>query len=175
MGNVIATAGGSTTLGFNKKFVVPGGGGAIGLELPHAKNPAVGLALAQDTPFPDGPLPLGEFTLSAQAKKPIEFGSADAKVTFGGSANVFAGLGVFRDGASILKSLPFEDSLERSIQFGSPNGDMFLLMQWGYDLKASAKGAMALSFGGKATFGVDARRDGVFAVIRRVPSTTGAR
>lgn len=173
-GNVIATAG-SATLGFNKKFVVPGGGGAIGIELPHARNAAVGLALAQDTPFPDGPLPLGEFTLSAQAKKPIEFGDADGKVTFGGSANVFAGLGVFRDGASILKSLPFEDSLERSIQFGSPNGDMFLLMQWGYDLKASAKGAMALGFGGKATFGVDARRDGVFAVIRRLPSTTGAR
>ena len=174
-GNVITTAGGGTTLGFNQKFKTPGGGGALGLELPTARNPAVVSALAHDTPFPAGPIDLAEFSLSAELKKPIEFGASDAKVSFSGSASTLAGLGVFRDGASILEVLPFEDSLERSIRFGAPGTDMYVLLRWGYDLKGAAKGAMALGFAGKANFGVDARREGVYAVVRRLPSDTGAR
>ena len=175
MSNVLAGAGSGTTLGFNKKFSTAGASIAVGIELPTAKNPAVAMALLHDTPFPAGPIDLAEFTLGAESKKPIQFGAGEAKVSFSGGGNVFAGLGVFRDSAGIMKALPFEDTLERSMRFPPPHDDMFVVMRWGYDLKGSAKGAMALGFGGKVTFGVDARRDGVYAVVRQMPSTTGSR
>ena len=75
----------------------------------------------------------------------------------------------------MLKALPFSDSLERGIPFGSPGGDVYLLLKWGYDVHGSAKGAMALGAAGKATFGVDGRREAVYAVVRRMPASTGAR
>ena len=174
-GNLISTAGGGTSLGFNKKFAIPGGNLAAGIELPSAKDPAVLSAFAHDTPFPNRPLELSEFSLSAEGGHPIEFGRSGATVKFSGSASAFTGLGVFREGAGVLESLPFSDSLERSIRFAAPGDDMYMLMKWGYDLEGSAKGSMALGLGGKATFGVDARREGVYAVVRRIPASTGAR
>ena len=174
-GKLISTAGGGTSLGFNRKFVVPGGHVAAGIELPTAKDPAVLSAFANDTPFPNRPLDLAEFSLGAEGGRPIEFGGSDATVKFSAGASTFAGLGVFREGAGVLNSLPFSDSLEQGIRLPAPAQDMYVLMKWGYDLKGSAKGSMALGAGGKATFGVDGRREGVYAVVRRIPASTGAR
>ena len=173
--NVITKAGGGTGLGFNRKFVFPGGNVAAGIELPNAKDPAVLSALTNDTPFPERNIDLAEFSLSAEGGKPIEFGRADAKVKFSVGGGMFTGLGVFRESTGILKALPFDDSLESGMHFGPPASDMYVLMKWGYDLHGSAKGSMALGFAGKATFGVDGKREGVYAVVRRIPAATGAR
>ncbi len=169
------TGSGDTVMGFTKKFVVPGGNGAAGIHLPVAKSMDVAAALAADTAFPDRELDLAEFTLSAESGKPIRFGDGAGKVSFSGSANSVAGLGVFVDPNRVSGVLPFDDALEGAMHLELASGEMFVVLRWGYELAGAAKGSLALGAGLKATFGVDGKTDGGFAVIRRLPKTTGAR
>jgi hypothetical protein len=162
-------------LAFNKDFIVPGGSGAAGLEFPAATDPDVQQALLNDTAFPDRQLTIGSLQLKASAK-PIEFGDASKKVTFTGSASAFAGLGVYQDPVAMLSTLPLDDTLDKNFHLPASPDHEYVLLRWGYDAKAAAKGALALSAGASVSFGADARSEGLFAVIRRFDrKTTGAK
>lgn len=163
-----STATGAERLRFNKALLFPGGQGAAGLEMPSAGDPEVLAALARNTRFPDRDIALGSVELKADGGRDFVFGDAAAKVSFKGSGSAFAGLGVYRDSAAALRALRFEDPLGRGLRLDASAGQRFLLLQWGYDASAAAKGAVALGYGAKATFGVDARSEGVFAVVRRI-------
>jgi hypothetical protein len=154
-------------LAFNKKFTAPGGSGAVGLELPVTADAEVVAALAGNRPFPNRQLPLGSFQLKAQSGKAIEFGDSARTVAFSGSGSAFAGLGVYQDPQAMLKALPLGDTLEKGVQLPFAADEEYVLLQWGYDARAAAKGALALAAGASVSFGIDGRSEGLFAVIRR--------
>ncbi|MBI3472469.1 MAG: hypothetical protein HY013_14035, partial [Candidatus Solibacter usitatus] len=161
-------------LHFGKDVTFPGGTGAVGIDLPAASDPLVAAALAADTPFPDRQLELGSFHVRAEAGQDFALGDGMGQVAFSGSASAFAGLGVYPDPAELLKALPLEDSIEQGLRLERTPEHQYLLLQWGYDAQAAVKGSLALGFGASATFGLDARSEGLLAVVRRVPKTTGA-
>ena len=158
---------GPQRLRFDRTLLFPGGQGAAGLEIPSAGDPEIIAALTRNLPFPDRDIALGAVELKADGGRDFAFGDS-APVSFKGSASAFAGLGIYRDPAAALGALRFEDSIERGLGLETGDGRRFVLLQWGYDAAAAAKGAVALGYGAKATFGVDARNEGVFAVVRRV-------
>ena len=160
-----STATGPQRLRFNRTLLFPGGQGAAGLEIPSAGDPEIIATLTRNLPFPDRDIALGAVELKADGGRDFAFGDG-APVSFKGSASAFAGLGIYRDPAAALGALKFEDRIERGLGLEAGDGRRFVLLQWGYDAAAAAKGAVALGYGAKATFGVDARNEGVFAVVR---------
>ncbi len=155
-------------LRFNRRLLFPGGQGALGLEVPAAGDPEIVAALRRNDPFPERDVVLGTVELKGDGGRDFAFSAGDSKVTFKGSGSAFAGLGVYGDPGAALAALRFEDSIERGLRLETETGQRFLLLQWGYDATAAAKGSLALGYGANATFGVDARSEGVFAVLRRI-------
>lgn len=158
----------------NRRFL--GGKLDIGVSVTGAKDPDVLLALAGDTPFPDRQIKIGRIELGVDAGDKIQFGSGKKKVTFNAKASAFSGLGVYPDPKNMLRDLRPDSNIAPGVEF--PPADPtshYLMLRWGYDLSASAKGALALGTGGSFTFGAEGSRQGAFAVVRRFADNTGAR
>src|SRR5262249_4532685 len=106
-------------------------------------------------------------------------------VTFTGGASGYEGLSVLDDPAEVTARLVRDrvnDDIAQglAIQRRAPDEDVrhdsdrFLLLRWGYDLQGAVKGAVALGFGPSATFGVEGKRLGAYAIVRRIPRDRGA-
>ncbi len=149
----------------------------VAVEFSAPSEPALLEALARDA-RPTQDVELGKIKASASAGIPaIEFGGDSlGTVSFGGSAGVLSGLGIYLDRGRMLRSLQFDagEDLQDALE-ALPNDatGYYAALRWGYDLAAQGAGRMALGAAGAIKFAGEAQREGLFAVIRRIPAETG--
>ncbi len=155
----------------NKAFP---GSASLGVVAEASGSPALALALAEDTRFPSGTTQLGKVNLSGETSQDIVFGKGAGKVTFGAKAGAFASIGVFPKGASVLAALELDSNLG-TVTLDDVPDTHFLVLRTGYTSGASAAGSIALGAGVAPTFDASVERNGAFAVVRRLPKSTGAR
>ena len=153
---------------------------SLGFEVSSGIQPDVVTALlSKTTPFPDRDIDLAEVALNASTPAPIEFARGTDKVSFSASGGVFAGFGVYRTGGALLNRIGdrAQDFALDALEFGQHPGEPTLLsvLRWGFSAEAKASGAIALGAAGTATLDVSGSSEGLFAVIRRLPSSTPAR
>ncbi|NIR53097.1 hypothetical protein GWO43_31090 [candidate division KSB1 bacterium] len=165
-----------TLVKFEKNKTFLSGTSSAGIQLGADTDPQVLLALKNDSPFPERQIELGKIAINAEGGKDIEFGKGSKKVTFKGGANAsaFSGLGVYQDANSLIGSLGLDDNIAPALDLQDSADSLYLLLRWGYDLEASTSGAVALGGPGLVKFGADGKREAMFAVMRRLPKSTGA-
>jgi hypothetical protein len=169
-----ASNAGGLTFKRSQKFLE--GAANVGLQINAAGDQQVAAALVADQPFPDRMIELGSISVSAEAGEKIVFGEGRGKVSFGAHAGASAGIGVYPQPQEMLKTLKragLNDPSAPGLNFEADAAHSYVLLRWGYDLGAAATGALAL--GASVKFGVEAEREGLYAVVRRLPKTTGAR
>ncbi|MEW6210754.1 MAG: hypothetical protein AB1631_20485 [Acidobacteriota bacterium] len=156
----------------NKKFLA--GGAAAGVSFNASLFPDVALALANNTPFPQRQIELGNAAVNASASKDIKFGDGAGNLTFSGSASAFAKLGVYFDPGQMLAALELDDDIAPGMNVASDANSLFVALRWGYDLDASAKGSLAFGAPGAVSFSTTGSREAKYAVVRRFDKNTGA-
>ncbi len=169
----------STSFNFtkNKKFLDISS--AIGIALKGIQDVDVLAAITTNKKFPTRKIEIGSLQFSASTNQDISFGTKNnGKVKFSGSASAFAGLGVYPDPKDMLKALrlneSFNDNLADGLLLEKDKDANYLALRWGYDLRGSVQGSLALGAPGGITFGVDGSREGVYAVVRKLTNTMGA-
>jgi hypothetical protein len=157
----------------NKKFL--GLDSAVGIEiLPPIADLEVANALATNSPFPRRTIELGRESVKASAGRDIKFGDGSGKVSFAGSASAFTKLGVYFDPEAMLAALELNDNIAPGMKLEKDPNALYVVFRWGYDLLSSAKGSMALGAPGSISFGADGSREGIYAIVRRLQTNTGA-
>ncbi|MCP5112462.1 MAG: hypothetical protein GY953_16680 [bacterium] len=165
----------SKPITFERNRAYLGGAGNAGVKVTAACDQDVLQALATNAPFPKRQIALGDISLAASLSRDITFGKGADKVSFSAKASAFSGLGVFPDPSGMLENLRPDENIAPAINFPTDTANHYVMLRWGYNLAGSAKGSVALGTGGGVTFGADGRKEGAFAVIRRLPRRTGAR
>jgi hypothetical protein len=150
----------------------------IAFNLQATRDPAVLLALTKNKPLkPGAPVIFTDADFQVDGGQDVEVGSGTGSVTFKATAG--AKLGLFALPAEVRDSIvdggDLAESIEAALSFDSGSSQPFFLFRWGYDLDATASGAIALGAAGKLTFSANARRTGLFAVVRQMPAGTGVR
>jgi hypothetical protein len=95
-------------------------------------------------------------------------------VTFSGKAGTYHGVAVL-DAPADVRKLLVRDQIDDDLAAGldlDPSDGRFVLLRWGYDLQAAAKGAVGLGVGPKIKFGAEGRRQGAYVLIRQMSSDT---
>jgi hypothetical protein len=152
-------------------------GSAASIEVTASTEPDVFLAVGKNTPFPvraSGRIELGSIQLAASAGNDIAFDAGAAKVQFKASAGAHAGMGVYDKPADAIAALALQDAAALGFTIPETAGARYLLMSWGYDVAGSASATHPLGTLGSLKFGVEAKRDALYAVLHRFPGTTGA-
>ncbi len=146
--------------------------GSDAVQITHSADPALLLALEKNAPFPPQDIAIESISTQASGSKDIIFGSGDGKVSFSASGGMMAGLGVYTDPHQLVTDLNLDSKLAAGMKLSPASTDYrFLLLRWGYDAKAAAKGSLALGGpAGAITFGASASSEGVFGVIHEIPS-----
>lgn len=165
-------------LNFSFDRTILAGAGDIALQV-DAGTTELALALATNAPIPssDDAVVLGSASVGVEAGRTLALGAATTEVTFG--ARGASKLGVFpqpaqlRDG--IVDGGDLADSVEAALDFDTGSTAPFLLLRLGYDVQAAASGAVALGPAGALTFGVNAGRAGLYALVHQPAPTRGAR
>jgi len=160
---------------FDKQKQFMNGDASAGIQVTADSDQDVLQAILKNLPFPDRQIELGKISVKAEGNHDILFDGSHGQVKFNGSASAFAGLGVYKDTQALLATIGPPDETAPGLDFSAPAGSVFLLLRWGFDLQASAQGSIALGIGGSATFGVDGRKEGLFAAVRCFSPTIGAR
>src|SRR5262249_16477217 len=163
---------------FNRNVSLLNQNGSLGFEISGQLQPDVIAALASETaPFPQRNIELAEVSLKASTPNPIEFARGSDKISFTASGSAFAGLGIYRTGAALLQKLGdnAQDFSLGALEFGGNDQSLLSILRWGFSAEGKASGAMALGPAGAATLSVSGNAEGLFAVIRRMPTTTAAR
>lgn len=151
----------------------------VKFNLQASKDPEVLLALAKNTPFkkPATPVVFVGADFHVDGGRDVTVGSGKGNVTFSASAGTKLGLfgqpGQLRDG--IVDGGDLAESIESVLSFNSGSTEPFLLFRWGYDLKATGSGAVALGPAGTLDFSANVGRTGLYAVVRQIPKATGSR
>ncbi len=173
-----APAAGPKEFNFKRNLSLLNQGASLGLRVSGDLQPDVLAVLQSESDaFPPRDIELAEIGLEASTSAPIEFGRGSDKVSFTATASAFAGLGVYRNGNSLLRKLgeKADDFSLEALEFGSDASSLFGVLRWGFSAEGKANGALALGAVGTATLNVSGNKEGLFAVIRRLPDTTGAR
>jgi hypothetical protein len=121
---------------FTRNLSLLNGAGSVGINISSEIKPDVAAALASATaPFPARDIDLAEVGLEASTPKPIEFARGADKISFSASLKGFAGLGVYRSGANLLKRLGdgAEDFSLEALEFGDLDTSLLSVLRWGYD------------------------------------------
>lgn len=163
---------------FQKNVSLLNGAASLGFNVSSQLQADVALALASDAqPFPVRDIDIAEVGLKAETAKPIEFARGQDKISFTASGGGFAGLGVYRTGAALLGKLGdgAKDFSLSGIEFGVDASSLLSVLRWGYSASGKVNGAMALGSVGTATLTVAGDTEGLFAVVRRLPTETHAR
>lgn len=134
-------------------------------------------ALLNNQPFPARELSIAQGSIKVSASNDIKLDGGKGTVTFSGSANAYSKLGVYQSGANLVKALKaadLDDSIVAGLRIPNDANSNLVALQWGYNASAAVKGELALGAGAGLNFGMDASSQGLFAVIRQLPRTTGA-
>lgn len=146
----------------------------LGASVTVSASGAAAQAIAQNQPFPAGTTTIGALSASVNGTPaPLKFGNGQDTVTFSASAGVNSRLAVYGTMTDLLADLDSQKVLEGLVLDG--NAAQFLLLDWGYDVSASAQGSIALGAGASATFAADGAANGLFAVIRGFAQPPAAR
>jgi hypothetical protein len=152
-----------------------GEGSALSLAVDAPASPESLAAIAANRPFPAGAIELGRITAGVTTGSGLAFKSGGAPVSFEGSADVRAGIGVFDSAADAFASLQLPSG---DVDLSSPSNDQgarWAVLRSAYSVAASASGSHPIGVLGAASFGVATSRGGVYAVVHRFDARAGAR
>jgi hypothetical protein len=157
----------------NKNFL--SGAVDVGIEIiPPAAEPEIIAAFANNSSFPYRQINLGKISARAEAGHEIKFGEGTGKVAFTAGGGTATSLGVYPDPQKMLDDLGIAESIAPGMSLSKDPESLYLALRWTYDANASAKGSIALGAPGSITFSGAAKRDALYAVIRRLDKSTGA-
>ena len=166
----------STKFQLDKTIVAPGG--SVTVNIGASTDHDVLDAILENKPFPDRPdgkIELGSIDLQADTGKTFAFNAGQTTIGFKASAEFKTGLGVFNAGADAISSLQLEDGPQLKLSIPGSATDKFLVLLWGYDVNGSFSGSHPIGVLGSVTFGAEAARDSIYAVLHRFPAATDAR
>ncbi len=118
---------------------------------------------------------MGSIDLKAETGKTFAFNAGQTTIGFRASAEFKTGLGVFNVAADAIGSLQLEDSPQLNLSIPGSSTDKFLVLLWGYNVNGSFSGSHPIGVLGSVTFGAEAARDSIYAVLHRFPAATDAR
>jgi hypothetical protein len=157
------------------KFLAGNTSGDITIDA--TRSSVVAQAIAKDDDFPPGTIRMGTLAAKASAGTgDIQFGSnANNTVSFNAAGGMRAGLGIYTGSSDMFADLGGNDKLLDGISLNDAGVRRYVTLCWGYNIKAAAKGAVALGAGLSGKFGVDAASEGLFAFIRAFKQEPKAR
>jgi hypothetical protein len=164
------------TLDKIKKFLAENSGSGITIDATGDAD--VLKALKENTPLPNKEIELGKLTVGTNDGKNIEFNTDTGRVSFNGKAGAsqYAGLGLYQNPDALISSFGLgTDKIAPAISPENGEKSHFLVFRWGYDLAGEGNGSIALANPVKVQFGSDAKREGLFAIVKRISDSTGAR
>jgi hypothetical protein len=150
-------------------------GSSVKLTIGESTDADALAAIVKDDKFPSRNIELGHISFAADTGKGISFKTAatgGATIGFRSSASFQAGIGVYGTPADAIKALNLGDSPCLGITEAA--GQRCLLMQWGYAVAGSISASHPLGVLGTVSFGVEAERDSIFAVLQRFDESQGA-
>src|ERR1700741_2602894 len=161
--------------GFSKDFSLDAGiFGPVKLTLSGSTDASAVEAIVLNNKFPDGDIELGHISFTADtgtvSVKPETVGGAS--VSFEIAASAQSGMGVYAKSADAISSLNL--ATPPSLKVADVAGQRYLLMEWGYSASFSGSASHPVGLLGTVSFGVDAARNSVFAVLHRFDATQGA-
>lgn len=161
--------------GFSKDFPLDGGiFTSAKLSLAASTDGDAAKAILANDKFPEGNIELGHISFTADtgkvSLKPETVGGSS--VSFDISASAQTGIGVYAKSADAIKALKLPQPPSLKIADGA--GQRFLLMDWGYAVSLSGSASHPLGLLGTVSFGVDAKRNSIFAVLHRFDGDQGA-
>jgi hypothetical protein len=156
-----------------KEFTADGVSITLGASSP---NPAVLNAIATNAPFPAGDITVGSLSVSASTGNPVKLGDASKNVSFSFSGSANYGISVLSDPKTVAQTLNANSNIASGLDLTTGTGaaDRFAVIQLGYDLGATVKGAAALGTGVTLNFGATGSVQGDWDVVHRFPGATGA-
>ena len=166
----------STKFQLDRTIVAPGG--SVTLDIGGSTDHDVLDAILENKPFPERPegkIELGSIDLKAETGKTFAFNAGPATVGFNASAEFKTGLGVFDSASDAIDSLSLKDAPELTLSLPASTNEKYLVLLWGYDVNGSFSGSHPIGVLGSVTFGAEAARDSIYAVVHRFPKTTDAR
>ncbi len=132
-------------------------------------------AILTDGKFPDGNIEVGHISFTADTGKvslnPATVGGA--AVSFDIAASAQSGVGLYAKAADAIKALNLADPLP--LKIADAAGQRYCLVDFGYSVSASGSASHPVGLLGTVSFGVDAARNSVFAVLHRFDANQGAR
>jgi hypothetical protein len=161
--------------GFSQDFALDAGiFGRTNLTLSGSTDADAAKAILTNDKFPDGNIELGHISFAADtgtvSLKPEAVGGAT--VSFDIAASLRSGMGVYDKSADAINALHLADP--PSLKIGDVAGQRYLLMEWGYSASFSGSASHPVGLLGTVSFGVDAERNSVFAVLHRFDVNQGA-
>ena len=166
----------STKFQLDKTIVAPGG--SVTVDIGASTDHDVLDAILENKPFPDRPagkIELGSIDLNAETGKTFAFNAGQTTIGFKASAEFKTGLGVFNAASDAIGSLQLEDAPQLTLSIPGSSTDKYLVLLWSYGVKGSFSGSHPIGVLGSVTFGAEAARDSIYAVLHRFPATTDAR
>jgi hypothetical protein len=138
----------------------------VGATVTVDANKAAAEAIAQNKPFGAGTTLIGSLSASVNGNPALlKFGGGQGTVTFSASAGVNSSLAIYSSMTDLLVGLDPKSVLD-GLKLDGGAATQFMLLDWSYNLSASAHGAIALGTGATAAFAADGATNGLFAVIR---------
>ena len=166
----------SRIIKLDRNFQLLGAASEVSLQVvPPSNAPEIAQVILQNAPFPEKPIEFGKLSIRAGSGRDIQFTNGKGLVSFAGQGGAFAGLGLYLSPDQLLDDLGLEQSIAPGVKLEQSPNSYFMSLRWGYDLNASGKGSVALGGPGAVSFAVDGKREGLYAVIRRLDKNTGAR
>jgi hypothetical protein len=128
-------------------------------------------ALVTNASFPLRKIALEEIGVKVSGDHTVPLGGPKGAVSFSGTASGYEGVSVVDSPADVVALLvrdQLQDDIAKGLALSNSPTDRFLVLRWGYDLQAAAKGSVALGAGPKATFGAEGKRLGAFAIVHTI-------
>jgi hypothetical protein len=163
---------------FTRKFnldtstLVPGS--AASIEVSGTSASDVIQAVLANSPFPDRRIDLAGVAFEAEAGRDIRFDAAKGAIAIRASGGAHARLAVLNTGEEVRNALPLTDASKIGIAFTDQPGVRYLLFVAGYEVEGKVDGSHPIGMLGSVTFGIEARREQLYAVIHRFRRDLGA-
>jgi hypothetical protein len=131
-------------------------------------------AILADDKFPDGNIERGHisFTTDTGEASLKQETVGGASVSFDIAASAQSGLGVYGKSADAIKAINLADP--PPLKIADADGQRYLLMDWGYSTSFSGSASHPVGLLGTVSFGVDAKRNSIFAVLHGFDANRGA-
>ena len=132
-------------------------------------------AILSNSKFPEGDIQVGHISLAADtgrvSLKPSAL-PAQTSLSFDIASSAQSGLGVYSKFSDALSALNLTDP--PALKVSGAAGQRYLLMDFGYSASFSGSGSNPVGMLGSATFGVDAKRESLYALVHGFNANEGA-